>query len=195
MNNNKLIVIMGGMASGKNFVCQKLQELYNIPRIITYTTRDPRPNEEDGVDYHFISDYRFQALKEEGFFFEDADFLAYGQPRRWYYGSSIDEFLHSDKTYCIILSPSGVEMLLHNRSIRHKIVLVELKASTEELYKRLYTRGDDNDEISRRLLSDKRDFEEFWRINTGKYQLDGVHALYGDVDSNNIEFLEEYANE
>ena len=54
MKNNKYVFIVTGAAgSGKTTVANYLQDHYGMHRVITHTTRLPRPGEQDGVDYHF----------------------------------------------------------------------------------------------------------------------------------------------
>ena len=53
MNFGKVFVIAGAAGSGKTTVAKYLHDRYKMERVITHTTRASRPNERDGVDYHF----------------------------------------------------------------------------------------------------------------------------------------------
>ena len=54
MKNNKyMFIVTGAAGSGKTTVANYLQDHYDMHRVITHTTRLPRPGEQDGVDYHF----------------------------------------------------------------------------------------------------------------------------------------------
>ena len=67
------IVISAPSGAGKSTLCDLL--LQNYPEMcysISCTTRDPRGNEEDGEDYHFLTIERFKKLIEEGAFLEHA---------------------------------------------------------------------------------------------------------------------------
>ena len=68
-----MLVLCGKSAAGKNFL---LNELINqgMKHVITYTTRPMRDGEKDGVDYHFISDWLFEKLKNDNFFAETAEY-------------------------------------------------------------------------------------------------------------------------
>ncbi len=58
--SKQVVVIAGPSGSGKNAIINKLLERYhNCVRLVTATTRMMRPGEEDGVDYHFFSQERF----------------------------------------------------------------------------------------------------------------------------------------
>ena len=50
-----MLILIGPSASGKTEVAKLLAKKYNITKIVTYTTRAPRINEINGVDYNFVS--------------------------------------------------------------------------------------------------------------------------------------------
>jgi len=58
-----LIVVSGPSGSGKGTICQMLRrELPDLVYSISLTTRHPRPNEKNGVDYIFVSREEFQNI-------------------------------------------------------------------------------------------------------------------------------------
>jgi len=66
-----LLLVAAPSGAGKNsFMVRALRDFSQLKDVPTYTTRHPRSNEKDGVDYHFISSDRFSSLIEEGFFAE-----------------------------------------------------------------------------------------------------------------------------
>ena len=66
-----LIVISGPSGVGKDTLIKRLLELdRNLRYSVSCTTRPPRPNEVDGVDYTFVSRERFQQLIDKGAFLE-----------------------------------------------------------------------------------------------------------------------------
>jgi guanylate kinase len=70
-----LIVISGPSGVGKDTLIKRLLELdRNLRYSVSCTTRPPRPNEKDGVDYTFATREQFQKLIEEGAFLEWADY-------------------------------------------------------------------------------------------------------------------------
>ena len=72
-----LIVISGPSGVGKDTLIKRLLELdRNLRYSVSCTTRPPRPNEVDGVDYSFVSRERFQQLIDEGAFLEYATYNA-----------------------------------------------------------------------------------------------------------------------
>ena len=63
----QVVVIAGPSGSGKNAIISAIvREHANYVRLVTATTRHPRPNEVDGVDYHFFSQERFDAEMSSG---------------------------------------------------------------------------------------------------------------------------------
>ncbi len=60
MTHNKskptIICIVGPSGSGKTTLARFIEALFDIPALVSYTTRPPRPNEANGVDHHFVSD-------------------------------------------------------------------------------------------------------------------------------------------
>ena len=67
----RLFVISGPAGAGKTEIVKKLLQLHPDVRLsVSCTTRKPRPGEVDGVNYHFVTEERFQSLIEEGAFYE-----------------------------------------------------------------------------------------------------------------------------
>lgn len=66
-----LLILAGPAGVGKSTLCDRLvREVPGFERVITATTRKPRPNEVNGVDYHFISDEEFDRRLAAGDFLE-----------------------------------------------------------------------------------------------------------------------------
>lgn len=62
------LILSGPSGVGKTYLEKHLCEHYNFQRILSTTTRDQRPGEIDGQDYHFITEYEYQARAKEGRF-------------------------------------------------------------------------------------------------------------------------------
>ena len=74
-----MLLLIGASASGKTETAKYLMEHFNIKKIITCTTRAPRANEVNDVDYHFLSVEEFQRRKDAGLFLETANYAG-----NWY---------------------------------------------------------------------------------------------------------------
>ncbi len=70
-NRGRLFVISGPAGAGKTEIVKKLLEKHpDVKLSVSCTTRAPRPGEVDGVNYHFVSDERFDELVKEDAFYE-----------------------------------------------------------------------------------------------------------------------------
>lgn len=142
---------MGKTASGKDTIAKKLVSNYKFGKIITYTTRPPRPNEKDGVDYYFISQSDFQEKIKADFFVEWKVYQsAFGD---WYYGTAFEDLKRDS---ILILTPTGVRDLARNTRCVFRTVLID--APKEVRLQRLIERGDEYTEALRRLEHDEKDF-------------------------------------
>lgn len=138
-----LFVISAPSGAGKTtlvtHLLERLKDDWSIDRVITYTTKEPRPTEVQAKDYYFISMAEFERRILEGYFLEWSN--AYGN----YYGSpaSIREKLAQGHHKVIITDRTGA------KSIKNAIpeaVLVWLYAeSVDVLKKRIEKRGQDSD--------------------------------------------------
>ena len=70
MNTRNLFIISGPSGSGQDSVIEGLSEIFPIERVITSTTRKPRPGESDGKPYYFLPRERFEKMIEDGSFIE-----------------------------------------------------------------------------------------------------------------------------
>ncbi len=139
---------------------------------VSYTTRPPRANEEEGRDYHFVTSALFQKMVERGEFLEWAEVLgnSYGTRRPNLEGlnsGGIDLFLDIDT--------QGAKEVL--RQVGQAVSVFILPPSPEVLRERLVCRGLDAPEIiERRLANAKKEIEElFDKLET----LSGEHATRG----------------
>ena len=70
------IVLSSPSGAGKTTITKKLSQKYpNIKISISHTTRKPRPNEIDGVDYHFVSKEEFEKLIKKIIFMNTLKYL------------------------------------------------------------------------------------------------------------------------
>ena len=68
---NVMVVLSSPSGVGKTTITKKLQQKYQSFKIsVSHTTRSPRSNEVDGVDYHFVSIKKFEELIKEKKFYE-----------------------------------------------------------------------------------------------------------------------------
>jgi|SRR5690554_78167 len=87
-----LFITTGPSGAGKNTVMNHIRRTFpTVTKAVTYTTRAPRPNEVDGIDYRFVTDEEFFAKVDSG------DIMEYEQVYNdYYYGSPADIFTDGD---------------------------------------------------------------------------------------------------
>ena len=146
-----LVVISGPSGVGKDTILKDLKSRTPIaPRhyVVTYKSRDPRPGETDGVDYHFVGPERFAQLRAEDAFLETA--LVYGQ----WSGTPADQVFHALAAGKDVLLKVDVEGA---RSVRRKVpqaVMVFVAPdSREALRRQLIERNTESPEQLERRLS------------------------------------------
>jgi guanylate kinase len=114
---------------------------------VSYTTRPPRPGEQDGREYHFVDLPRFEAMLERGEFLESAEVHGHR------YGTSqkmIAEVRARGRDLVLEIDWQGAEQL--RRLYPQSIGIFILPPSMAELERRLRARAQDSDEVIRRRL-------------------------------------------
>lgn len=159
-----MIVLVGESASGKSSIERYFVDYYKYNKVISYTTRSPRPNEVDGVDYHFISVEEFKKLKEEGFFAETAKY------NDWNYGTAKEDCT-DDKV--VVLTPHGLRQISKINGIN--VISFYINVPRRDRLIKILQRGDSIEEAYRRSLSDVGQFDGIedevdYVINNDGYQ-------------------------
>ena len=134
--------------TGKTTVAEKLAEV--LPGVVlsrSYTSRAARPGERDGVDYHFISRARFEAMVADGEFLEWADVFGnlYGTC-----ASETERLLAQGHDVVLVIDVQGASQV-RDRGLALVSVFV-LPPSYAILEQRLRGRSKDSDEAIRRRL-------------------------------------------
>ena len=142
-----MIVIVGESASGKSTLAKKYEDWLDFKRIVTYTTREPRQNEQDGIDYHFITDKLFDKLNNDGFFAETAEYNG------WKYGSAKKDYVTNAVA---VLTPRGLRSVKKNGV---KCTSIYLDVPRRDRLMKCLSRQDNIEEAYRRSLSDVGQFD------------------------------------
>lgn len=143
--------LVGESASGKSTIEKRLKDDKGVPNIISYTTRPMRKGEVDGVNYHYITQERFLELQEQGFFVETAMY------REWMYGLTLDNIDYKNENYIAVVTVHGLMELIQAVG-KEFVKAIYIKVSERDRMFRLLSRGDETDEIIRRIENDRHDF-------------------------------------
>lgn len=144
-----LIVISGPSGSGKGTLCALLrQALPNLEYSISLTTRQPRPGEQNGVDYFFVSDDEFKTMIGRGEFLEWAEVYGhhYGTAR-----SVVESCLRSGRDVLLEIDIQGAQNV--KRLFPQSILIFIEPPSLQELGARIAHRGTETEEAIRRRMN------------------------------------------
>ena len=142
--DGKMIILSSPSGAGKTTLVKKISEEKNFKISISHTTRKPRANEIDGVDYFFISQDKFKTLIEN-----DA-FLEYANVFKNLYGSTKDQvFKNLENGYNVLfdIDWQGTQQIKKKTLKNELITFFILPPSREILLQRLISRGESEDEI------------------------------------------------
>ena len=68
-----MLILSSPSGAGKTTITKKIQQKYqNFKISVSHTTRTPRPNEVDGIDYYFVTRNKFEELIKNNEFYEYA---------------------------------------------------------------------------------------------------------------------------
>lgn len=148
----KHIVIVGPSGSGKTTLQRALVD-FGWKAVVSYTTRPMRPYETDGFPYYFADDREFDQLVDDGWLSLIREYrVSNGQT--WRYGFPIAGIRANDRTVSV-LDPSGY---LELKDMIDDVYGVYMDIPEDTIRYRLLARGDNPEEIDRRIKSDFGDF-------------------------------------
>jgi len=161
----KLFVITAPSGAGKSSLIQAL--LKDDPSLglsVSYTTRPPRPGEQNAREYHFVDDREFLAMRDRGEFLESAEVHGYR------YGTAkrvILEALERGHDLLLEIDWQGAQQV--RRLHPDCVGIFILPPSIEELERRMRARGQDAEAVIQRRLANAR--EELTHSGEFKYAI------------------------
>ncbi len=151
--SGQLFVISAPSGTGKSTVAMAVrQRVPGLGYSISHTTRKPRGDERDGVDYHFVDDETFTKMIDEGAFVE--------------WAKVYDNFYGTSSSGLKDLTASGLDVLMDvdiqgGRNIKNRfpdsVLIFLLPPSLEELERRLRKRGTDDETVIRARMESAAD--------------------------------------
>jgi guanylate kinase len=143
-----VFIVSGPSGSGKSTLVKKLLEVPGTMLSISCTTRPPRPGEEDGKWYNFVSEEQFARMVARDEFLEYARVFgkhSYGTPKR-----VLEDARVQGKDLVLEIDVQGAQQV--KQKLPDAVAIFILPPSRQELEKRIRARGlDSEEEIARRL--------------------------------------------
>tara|TARA_X000000368_G_C22981046_1_gene689931 strand:- start:728 stop:1306 length:579 start_codon:yes stop_codon:yes gene_type:complete len=143
-SNNIMVILSSPSGAGKTTISKKIQQKYqNFKISVSHTTRKPRPNEVEGIDYYFIHENDFKNKIENNEFYEHAKIFGN------YYGTSknsVLNILNNKNDVLFDIDWQGTQQLSKFKEL-NLIKIFILPPSKEELKKRLIQRNQDKPDV------------------------------------------------
>ena len=174
--SGKLFIVSAPSGAGKTSlideILTRLQPRYVIDRVVTYTSRDARPGECEGVDFCYVSPKEFEKRVQEGFFLE------WSKAYEHYYGSptSVKDDLKNGNSRILVIDRVGAKQVL--KHVSEAVTVWIHTPSIDILRQRLMRRGANSlSQIEKRIELARKELqdEEANRVYT-------YHVLNGDFD-------------
>lgn len=192
----KIFYLMGKSSSGKDTIYKKLiqNEKLALKNIVLYTTRPIRAGEQDGVEYHFVTEEEMFAMRETGKIIELRTYdTCLG---RWYYFTADDENVRVEETDYIMIGT--IDSFLKTKAYYGEDVVIPIMIDLDDgirLQRALdREKGQDQpkySEMCRRFLADETDFSLENKTKAGidkAFVNDNLEQCLGEIE----EYIENY---
>jgi len=149
-----LFIVSAPSGAGKSTLCRAARDRFpDLVYSISFTTRTPRPGEENGVDYCFISRSEFETKIRQG------EWAEWAKVHDHYYGTSaalLNQHLEEGRSVLLDIDVEGTRQIL--KRFPESISVFIMAPSIEVLRHRLEKRGtDDAEAINRRLANAEKE--------------------------------------
>jgi guanylate kinase len=159
---NGVYIISAPSGSGKSTLVNRVRAI--VPELkfsISYTTREPRGNEKNGIEYFFVSGEKFEEMITQD------DFLEWARVFGNYYGTArrfLREAEQEGKDLLLDIDVQGAQQI--KEKLSRAVSIFILPPNRQELEKRLRTRSLDAEAvIQRRLVTASREIENYWKYD------------------------------
>ena len=149
MAKGTLFIISAPSGAGKtSLVAEILAQVDNIQASISHTTRACRPGEQDGINYHFVTQQQFVSMIEDNAFLEHAEVFGnfYGTSQDW-----VETTLSQGTDVILEIDWQGAEQIRSKFADSRSIFI--LPPSKQALQERLNGRGQDNAEVIEKRIA------------------------------------------
>jgi guanylate kinase len=173
-----LLMVVAPSGVGKTSLTRRLVADHNDLHLsISATTRDPRPGEHDGRDYHFVSHDTFKVMIQDDAFLEWAEVYGnhYGSPR-----GPIVEALERGESVLFDIDFQGA-MKVHAQLPEDSVLIYVLPPSLAEMSRRLHARSQDSEEVIAKRLARAKDEVAAWERFDYVILNDDFDKAYSDL--------------
>ncbi|RZW10215.1 MAG: guanylate kinase [Rhodobacteraceae bacterium] len=155
-----LIILSSPSGAGKSTLSRRLRDWDpGIRFSVSATTRAARPGEEDGRDYHFLTEPDFRRMVTDGDMLEHAHVFGnfYGSPRR-----PVADAITAGCDVLFDIDWQGAQQIANSPLAPHVLSIFLLPPSISELRRRLVSRGQDSDEVIAKRMTRSWDEISHW---------------------------------
>jgi guanylate kinase len=173
-----LLMVVAPSGVGKTSLTRRLVADHNDLHLsISATTRDPRPGEHDGRDYHFVDRAAFEAMIRDEAFLEWAEVYGnhYGSPR-----GPIVEALERGESVLFDIDFQGA-MKVHAQLPDDSVLIYVLPPSLAEMSRRLHARSQDSEAVIAQRLARAKDEVAAWERFDYVILNDDFDRAYSDL--------------
>lgn len=157
-----VVVVSAPSGAGKSTVISRvLGEVGGIRFSVSHTTRAPRGDDKEGIDYHFVDRASFERMRDEGRLLEWAE--VHGN----LYGTAMTELMRArEQGFDLLLDLDVHGAAQVRRRLPDAVTVFILPPSYPELERRLRGRGEDDEAtIEKRLGAAGRELGAFWHYD------------------------------
>jgi guanylate kinase len=158
-SDGRLVIVSGPSGAGKTSVMRRVFEQSRLPLVasVSATTRPRRPGEQDGVDYHFLTEEEFQSHRERGKFLECFEVFGSGH----WYGTLREE---------VVTGLRAGKWVVLEIDVQGALAVMEQYPGAVSIF----VEPESLDELDRRLRGRRTETEEAiqGRLNQARWELD-----------------------
>lgn len=175
-----LLVLSAPSGAGKTTLAHRLRQEFPQAKLsISYTTRQPRGTEQDGVDYHFVDTATFTQMIDRG------EFVEWAQVHGAFYGTARNVADIALTSRCLVVFDIDIQ---GGSSLKRKypdaVLVFIVPPSMDELERRLRARATDEDEkIRGRLLAARAEIERGTQTYDYLVVNDQLEVAFGELRS------------